>query len=208
MFNTSNEGIAFEKSTDLDLWTALQSGNRKAYEAIYRRHIAFLLNYGLKFVRDQEVVADTIQDLFVGLWERRASLSKVDNIQRYLLRSLRNNLLRNQSATANRRADSIPDDYHFDFTLSIEESIIYNDLKEDQVRSLNEAFQKLSAREREAIYLKYYSEMTYVQISEIMGISEQAIYNLISKGLKKLQNQISDSMGASFSLFFLLLLGH
>ena len=42
-------------------------GDTKPLEVLYKRHYELLLNFGLKYVSDEEFVKDCIQDLFVKL---------------------------------------------------------------------------------------------------------------------------------------------
>jgi RNA polymerase sigma factor (sigma-70 family) len=46
---------------------------------------------------------------------------------------------------------------------------------------------ELPARQKEAIYLRYYEDMEYKQIAEIMNVNYQSVLNLIQKALNKLR---------------------
>ena len=87
--------VGKDKLVDLDdetLWILLLKGNMMTLELLYRRYYDLLLNYGLKFCQDKELVKDCIQDLFVKLHQSR-NLSGTDHVRTYLLRSIKNLLM-------------------------------------------------------------------------------------------------------------------
>jgi len=50
---------------------------------------------------------------------------------------------------------------------------------------------KLPKRQKEAIYLKYYSELKTAEIAEIMNINYQSVVNTLHKAIKSLKEDIS-----------------
>ncbi len=46
---------------------------------------------------------------------------------------------------------------------------------------------KLSARQREIIYLRFYHNMSYEEISDVMQINYQVCRNLLSQAIKSLR---------------------
>ncbi len=48
----------------------------------------------------------------------------------------------------------------------------------------------LSNRQKEAVFLKYYNQMSYEDICDIMNINYQSVRNLISTALKKLNTEL------------------
>ena len=63
-------------------------GDTKPLEVLYKRHYELLLNFGLKYVSDEEFVKDCIQDLFVKLCSS-TRLSPTDYVRSYLLTSFK-----------------------------------------------------------------------------------------------------------------------
>lgn len=59
---------------------------------LYDKHIDNLFMFGTKFTADRELIKDCIQDVFVKLFNKRAQLDKVNNIESYLYVSLRNRI--------------------------------------------------------------------------------------------------------------------
>src|SRR5215831_20099737 len=79
---------------DLSLWLRFKNGDKQAFAELYQKHILSLLAYGSKLCSDQEILKDSIQELFVELWNSRQNLSATDSVKFYLFKALRYKLLR------------------------------------------------------------------------------------------------------------------
>lgn len=169
---------------DQQLWESLKQGNQEALKSIYDIHIEDLLQYGFRFCRDREIVQDCLHDLFIYIWKNRQGLSSTDSIKRYLMVALRRRVIqeiKNQSSELDEKSLS------FNCDLSIEEKWIMDEENTEARQSLKEAFIKLSDRQREALYLKYYQEQSYESICEIMNLNYQSARNLIFNGIQALR---------------------
>ena len=69
-------------------------------------------------------------------------------------------------------------DLEIPFSGSIEKSIIDDELGAENRSRLSKALSQLSARQREAIYLKYHKNLQYEDVAEIMNINYQSVRNL------------------------------
>ena len=70
---------------------------------------------------------------------------------------------------------------------SIEAQIIQRETDEHQLKKLSQVLNKLTKREREVIYLKFYQEMDYEQIAALMSINYQSVRNLIHTAISQLK---------------------
>lgn len=184
---------------DLQLWRRLKNGDQNALEEIYNLHADSLENYARKFTTDIELIEDTIHDIFVLIWQKKDALSDTDSIIKYLCVSLRRELIRRIEKSHKISGIDYIENTDTDFALSIEDILIQDETNEKNKSKIKDAFEFLSSRQREAIYLKYYEELSYEQICEIMDINYQSVRNLISKGIIELRKYIL------FLLFFLLI---
>ena len=183
--------------SDIELWKLLKEGDKNALEKIYLDHISLLIRYGRKFVANEQLVEDCVQDLFVELWKNREGLSETDSIKRYLMVAIRRKVIRQISKVQKTESSNPAEDYEFGAELAIEDHLIDLEISEEQSIKLKAAFENLSKRQKEAVYLKYYSGLDYEDICEVMDISYQSIRNLIFNALKSLRKHML--------LFFMLL---
>jgi RNA polymerase sigma factor (sigma-70 family) len=54
-----------------------------------------------------------------------------------------------------------------------------------------EALLSLTHRQKEAVYLKFYNGLTNDEISEVMQVNKQSVYNHISKAIQKMQGFVN-----------------
>ena len=189
MQNASN---TYQYAKDQQLWLDFQRGDERAYATIYTAHFNHLFRYGKKFTPDIELIEDCIQDLFVHLWKSRESLSVPESIKNYLFKSLRFSLFKKLKITQDYSLDElVVNEYAHEMIASQERIVIDEDEKLETKIKIENALKILPKRQKEAIFLKFYSELTYPEIAEIMQISAQAVYNLISKSIIQLQKEIT-----------------
>ena len=80
---------------DKKKWEDFKQGDKYTLSQIYRGNVALLFRYGKKFSADNELIKDTIQDLFFDLIRTRSNLGTTDNIRFYLIKAFRRRLFRN-----------------------------------------------------------------------------------------------------------------
>ncbi|MBD0259067.1 MAG: sigma-70 family RNA polymerase sigma factor, partial [Cytophagales bacterium] len=141
------------------LWKTFQAGDESAFAQLYDRFMPGLYSYGMKIARDEAVVRDCIQDLFISIWNSRENLSKVQSIKHYLNSSLRRELVRRIRRTHPFSQD-LPDSYDFQVTLDAESLQVQEEMSQEQIGQLNVAVQQLPARQKEALYLRYYENLS------------------------------------------------
>jgi len=176
--------------SDKLLWNQLKAGKRQALESIYRNNFAHLYNYGKKLSRDESLIEDCIQDLFVELWEKRDRLGDTDSIKPYLLVSIRRKIINTANKLQKTISDKEPTDESFEAELSIDSLLVEDEKKRENQHKLREAMLKLSHRQREVIYLKYQQNMDYKDIADSMNINYQSVRNLVSKAISQLSKHI------------------
>ncbi|PPL02893.1 RNA polymerase sigma factor [Parapedobacter indicus] len=176
----------------MDLWTQFITGDRKAFKELMETHVGPLFKYGIKFCREEELVRDTIQDLFIRLWERREHLSTEANAKAYLFASLRRMLFRK----IQKQPDTVPYDNledavnFFSMEISVEQRFISDERLRFVEQQMKMKIAALPTRQKEVIYLKFFMDMNREQISNIMQISPQTVSNLLQNALKKLRTDL------------------
>ena len=171
------------------LWQRFCNGDRDALGSIYRLHIDDLYNYGMHFCRDSERVKDNLQDLFQTLWlDREHITSEVRNIRYYLISSLRRRLLRSLTKERNHPTQTSENSFDFELIPSKEDIIIKDETYQEQLNQLHQGIASLSRRQREAVYLRFYQNLSYEEVADLMSMKIDSVYNLISKAIGLLKN--------------------
>jgi RNA polymerase sigma factor (sigma-70 family) len=168
----------------MNLWQSFKGGDKESFVLIYRHYFKMLVNYGSRFTSDPQLLEDAVQDLFISIWKRRDELDNlghVDNPKFYLLRALRNQLIRNSRHDVFDQAEDIDDFLDHLVSLSVEQQTINQETVTDQSQKVRFVVSKLSPRQQEAINLRFYHGMSLDQISQMMGINKQAASNMLFK---------------------------
>ncbi|WP_373517963.1 RNA polymerase sigma factor [Pricia sp.] len=177
---------------DSQLWHEFQAGDEIAFSSIYRLHAPLLYSYGMKLVKDKELIKDCIQDLYIELWNTKHRLGSVKNIKSYLHKSIRRKLI--ATAIKNRkklgRSIKFPD-YKIIPAPSEEFKLIEEQINDEKQDKLKEALNHLTQKQREIIHLKFFSRLDYSEISETMGISMKGTYKLMGRSINYLRNYMS-----------------
>jgi RNA polymerase sigma factor (sigma-70 family) len=190
----------YSEVNELELWDTFRHGNRKAYAELYNIFSAQLYSYGMKFTKDLTLVEDAIHDLFCTLWTSRERLSQPSSVKNYLFKSLRNSIYKKLNTTTLLVGDEQALDFHFE--LAIDEKVSQDERLRQIKQQVEQALENLTPRQREIIYFRFYQNLGFDEIADIMGMQVRATYKLSARALDTLR----DLMPAAQFLSFLLLL--
>jgi RNA polymerase sigma factor (sigma-70 family) len=198
---SGNAGSLAANTQEYTLWHAFKKGSRTAFAELVELHYPFLLNYGIRLEQDREFVKDCMHDLFIELWNTKERLDEVRCAKTYLLKSLRRKLLRESKRIRwFREAKEVADDYSFEVQFAIESYLIQNEVQHEDLKKLQFNLEKLTKRQREAMYLRFYQEMEYGEIAEVMSINNHSAVNLIHEALKLLRKNWFLTMTVLFAM--------
>lgn len=178
-------------------WTQFKKGNQNSFRRIYDYFFDRLYWYGLKISTDTELVEDCIQELFLTLYTRRENLSETDNLEFYLMKSLKLTLYQKL------RRQSVIDDLSqpleiFSFQLVAENE--ENAADSEKLQMVQSCIENLSPAAREILYLKFYSNLDYRQIGKIVGIQPGSV----KKQVYRIVGRLKEIVGRQYREFFCL----
>lgn len=167
----------------------LQHNDEQALAAIMRKYYTSLYNYGSRFTADEGLIKDCIQEVFISLWQRRENAASILSPRYYLLRAVKNKVLKSLHQN-NIRSGTVALEEEYDFLqeFSVEKLIIDKQMSEEQATILRKTMAQLSKRQHELIYLKFYQHLDHAQIAGLMNLSRQSVYNLLHETIQKLRS--------------------
>ena len=167
----------------------LQQNDEEALASLMNIYYDDLFNYAARFTKDDGLIKDCIQEVFISLWQRRETVGTILSPKYYFLRAIKNKVLKSlHKNTRNTMSVYLQDEYDFHHEFSIERVIIEKQVSEEKAEKLRKTLSLLSKRQKEIIYLKYYQYLDYGQIAELMGVSRQSVYNLLHEAIHKLRS--------------------
>ncbi len=183
--------------TDTALWNAFKTGDAAAFEQIYRMHSRHLLSYGKRLCPDYDQVQDAVQDVFVEIWKRRATLCDLSTIRFYLFRVLRNRLVKqmNNHADPLLRPQLLDDETDLFSIPSVDFFLAEQETTERVQQQLRYCIEGLPHRQREALILAFYHQLSNPEIAQIMSINTQSVTNHISRALLTLRGLMTGILG-------------
>lgn len=181
-------------NTDLtQIWDDFKKGDKEAFSLLYETYFDTLYRYGIKFVMDENIVKDCIQDLFIKIYNNRTSLSSTNSPKFYLLLSLKN-LIIDYLSKYNRITYLSPQDLPFFITYQYQEEDDSNEIDDEIKNKFDKVISLLSPRQKEALYLHFQLELSYEEVSKLLDINYQSLRNLIHRSISKVREQMDVSL--------------
>lgn len=182
-----------ESPEEAVIWRDFLKGSDLALANIYRNYAPGLYNYGRQITTNDELVRDSIQDVFFELLKNRGKLSDAVSIKFYLFASLRRRIFRQLKKHSKivLQEKWINQD-GFQFEANNEIRYVYECFSPDQKKLLQQACNKLPCRQREAITLYYYERLSYGEVAEMMGFAQvKSARDLVYRALDSLNGLLS-----------------
>jgi RNA polymerase sigma-70 factor, ECF subfamily len=143
-----------------------------------RNHAAALSRFAATMLRDNSLVQDAVQEVFLRYFIARTGGQQMENPRAWLFRVLRNYLL-----DYNRKSGIMA-------AINLEDAVKVADIRQDveaayqQDEFLRSALSTLSPREKECILLRL-EGFGYNEIAQILRIRPGTVAALLARGLKK-----------------------
>ena len=134
-------------------------------------------------IGDQSIVEDILQEIFIDIWQRRASLEIKSGIKGYLLTAVKYQVMKHFDELAKSRAnrtDSLPESFYEEDVFGFDE--LY---KEIEI-----AVEMLPARSQLVFRMSRLEGYSVDEIADQLKISPQTVHNQLSKSLKILRGEL------------------
>ncbi len=181
-----------EKGRDIQIkviWEQMKAGDEQSLSEIFTIYYSDLYHYGIKIFNLPDLVRDSIQDVFVRLWEKRRTIGEVQNPKAYLISSVRRKLLANKESDHSHLLDQLTERTEA-FSFSAFEFAEAREVSQQLMQSLVRAVNGLPERQRELIFLRFYYSLRYQEIARIMEVNEQTVRNLMQRALANLRTRV------------------
>jgi RNA polymerase sigma-70 factor (sigma-E family) len=157
-------------------WDAAQAVN-----ALYSAHYRSLVRLSVLLVRDLATAEEVVQDAFVamhGAWRRLRDPEKALSYLRQSVVNRSRSVLRHRAVVEKYAPKGLPD------APSAENGAIVELERSAVVKALS----ALPTRQREALVLRYYGDMSEAEIASTMGISRGAVKSHTARGMAALRS--------------------
>jgi len=174
-------------SPDQEVLRAISNGDKQAFRQVFNSCYESLCHYAFTILKDMDEAEDTVQAVFLKIWESRTQLDIRHNLRSYLFRTvyhkcinqLEHRVVKLKYQDHGRRERSADVQLPEVFTDELEENI-------------KKAIGKLPPQCRNVFLLSRYEELRYAEIAKRLNISVNTVENQVSKALKILRSELKN----------------
>ena len=194
--NTEYIYSSLEKQTKYEqlFLQQLAEGDETAYKHLFDSYYSSLVMFATKYLKDQELAEDLVQDVIYDLWKQRQNLPELSSLKSWLFVSVRNRCINHlEHEKVEQKYFQLNDETKTDFFLQqlIEEEVYI---------ALKKAIDDLPSKIRQ-VYYGVLNGQTNAEIASVLGISEEAVKAYRKRGKKILRFYLNDLLSL-FLLFF------
>lgn len=166
----------------------MKTGDRESFNTLFRRYYAPLVRFCFRFVADEDVSAEIVQDLFVKLWTGREKLKISSSLDSYLTSAVRN-----AAYTYINTQRSHNEAHQMLYTGESDETDPSDQL---QSNNLEESYRKVLAsmpeKRREVFLASRYDGLKYAEIAEKLNISQKTVEAHMMAAIKQLREGLKE----------------
>lgn len=183
-----------------ELLTCIANGDVKAFDQLFTDMYPAICLLATRLLNNEEMARDIASEVFLQLWEKRASLSHIKDLKAYLYISARNrafNQLKKIQRSEVHEANAVREMPH---EQSVEE-VLHAIYDTESLRVLKDAINKLPAECRKVVILgiEGYSSN---DIAQQLGISASAVSNQKARAMRLLKQQLPLSLLLTWEYLF------
>ena len=179
------------------LLSAVQRGDQKAFDTLFRRYYPMLCAYGHRFV-ELEDAEEIVEDSLLWIWENRETLVIESSLNSYLFKMVyRRALNKLAHIDATQRADTR---FYEEMQEMLQDTDYYQ--IEELAKRIEDAVAALPESYREAFVMHRFRDISYNEIAETLGVSPKTIDYRIQQALKQLRVDLKDYLPLLLPLLF------
>ncbi|WPX40055.1 sigma-70 family RNA polymerase sigma factor [Akkermansia sp. N21116] len=187
-----------EDNLDAHLMLRIRGGDSQAMEELIRRHQNSVYATVASMLRHGGDVEDIAQQVFIRIWKGAATYEPSSKFTTWMYTIVRNlvfNELRRQKRKPVLSADAIEEEHgqilSIDTAPSPDSSLEHKEL----TQAVEDAIASLPEQASLAIQLRRYENLSYEEISQVLGISVSATKSLLFRARNTLKEQLSGFLG-------------
>jgi RNA polymerase sigma-70 factor, ECF subfamily len=172
--------LTMRERPDAELVAAARNGDADSFAELYHRHYVAAVGIAYANLSDRHLAEDAAQEAFAIVCRDLARLRRDDKFVHWLnaiCRKVARRLVKWKSR------GGLSDDLPWAVGTNHDDHV---DSREDRERLVRQAVQRLPARAREIVALRYFSSLTHEQIAAALGISADAVHSRLCRARRKM----------------------
>jgi RNA polymerase sigma-70 factor (ECF subfamily) len=193
-------GNHMDLNDDKELYLKLKDGDERAFKALFQKYYSAMCHFARQFLNDSEMAEETVQELFVRIWEKRSTLNIETSVKHYFFRSVRNQCLNQiQHQKIRQQYANVVKESSYQ-KIDPEQCYIEVNLME----RIEKSIQSLPAKRQEIFRLSREQGLKYKEIAEELNISIKTVEAQMGLALKYLREDLKEFSNDLITLFLFL----
>ena len=164
----------------------LHDDNERKFDEIFYTYKDKLYGYILGLTHDAQEAEDTVQNVFMRLWQNRERLGEVENVNAYLFRMAQNDII--DASRKFVRHQQLLSEWFSDDVAA--ENPLRDLLSSEVENSLREAVEQLTDQQRRVFTMRREQGMSHVDIARQLGISVETAESTMKRALKSVRSYL------------------
>jgi RNA polymerase sigma factor (sigma-70 family) len=169
------------ENTDANLVAAALRGDAESFSRLCERYYPALVAIAYSQLADRHLAEDAAQETLLAVYRDIARLKEPQRLPGWLTAICRNIAIDMVKARARQTPAGIEDCNGVSCPSRNED---------DAVGTVREIILRLEPDMRDIIYLRYYSQMGYARIAQMLGVSEEAVNGKLRRARKVIHRQL------------------
>jgi RNA polymerase sigma-70 factor (ECF subfamily) len=184
------QGVKLLNNTDeARLVQRCQTGDQEAFQKLIGLHGEMLFGIAYFYTHDRSQAEDAVQEALIQIWRHIPSLRSDKSVKSWLISIVVNEVKqqyrrKRQETVSLFEMPDIPD-----AQVDTEDALI----RHEEQEIIKEAIKRLPSDQREAVILRYYSELTVPEIAQVLRQPEGTIKSRLSRAREKLAEILGDN---------------
>jgi len=180
-----------ETDPDVELLARIGNNEPQAVNEMVTRKLPRLLALAGRLLGDADEARDVAQDTFLRIWKQagqwRSGQARFDTWLHRVALNLCYDRLRRRKEQPLADSDELPE--------AVDPAPLPEELLQASAQSdlMAAALAALPERQREAIVLQYYQDLSNIEAAQLMNISVDALESLLSRARRNLRNHLAES---------------
>jgi RNA polymerase sigma-70 factor (ECF subfamily) len=178
--------------SDEDLIEKIKCGDKPAYKMIVERYLTKLWRLGMSVLRNETDAEDAVQDVLLSIWQNKETLKSEKEggakFSTWIYRVMLNRCIDIKRRKKPQTGTEIIDEVTCDNNPSAESLLVDTQNSANLLSHLME----IPEKQRLAIILFYFEELSVKEISDKLSTTEQAVRALLKRGRSTLKERFEN----------------
>jgi len=183
-----------------ELFDRIRLGDKFSFELLYRKYFEKMCSFANKFLQDNELATEVVNDVFMNVWNNRNKLDPNNMFQSYLFVSTKNRSLNElqRQKKESKFKEVITATYLEGQEMEVRDSLVIKEMEERIKKIIDE----LPPKCREIFLMSRYEDKKNREIAEELNISLKTVETQMTRALKVFRRELQEYMTVVLLTFF------